>query len=352
MSNGHSVAGLRPPPASSDLLAPLRITSSSAAVRVGDYGPALIMNLDAQATVWIGRNGDVTSTRGVPVPAGQSVPWVGGELWAILGADTQSLASGSATIVVTTYVHDWQNQAVIATAVLNSGVVQVDNPAILLAGTMNANDTRTLAVSTWQCVTLITSPAGVTGTQRQVVLNWEDSSGDVVSQDSYKWSLSPDTTLVLETLPCRGSQLVIQCLGGGANTQSVIVVASHRPFVPLMRGPFDRLVFNSQFTNVPASNGSTIINSSVRYDGPAYVTWNLTSAATAAAAAFIFVNERGSGSPVFAVRDPGALDGGFSRNFGTAKIAIPRNGFSVQVSNENATNVLNGAVLIVASPEG
>jgi hypothetical protein len=348
MSNGQSIAGLRPGIASSDLLAPLVIRSSSAAVRVGNYGPSLLMNIDAQATIWVARDGSVRTDYGVPIPAGQSVPWVGGELWAILGSDTLS-AGRTPTLVVTTYVHDWTNQAAIATAVLNSGTLLIDQPVLIQAGAMGGAATiGPFAVSTYQTVHLNTSPANVAGTPRVLTLTWQDSSGNTLATDVYRWSTTPDTSAVVEALPVRGSQLTITTSGGGANTQSVILTGSHRAWSPLMRSVGDRVLGTG--TNAALATAGTLSFTLVRYDGPVSIT---VDAAGAGAAQSVFASIRDLVNNMIVVvqRDSGFVDSGTSRNEFTVKGVLPRNTCQAQVTNLSGANLSVNAIAI-AAPEG
>lgn len=116
--------------------------SGRAAVRAGSYKPPYrIINSSLGATIWIADNPSVATGRGTPVNPGTSTMWsTTGDLWIILGEDTASVNEGSAEVILSYDVSDWQpNPIAIATAILNSGVLVIDNPAIIISATSDNN---------------------------------------------------------------------------------------------------------------------------------------------------------------------------------------------------------------------
>ena len=109
--------------------APATYPISSRPVRIAGSqdAPFRIINLSVDNPVWVSNNPGISGGQGTPISPGTSLQWLNPtELWAVCDSGL------TASIIVTTEIDDWQPDPVaIATAILNSGVIVVDNPTTL-----------------------------------------------------------------------------------------------------------------------------------------------------------------------------------------------------------------------------
>lgn len=246
------------------------VTGRTPTLAASFRGPFQVINGSAVNTVWLADNPALRSGFGIPLYPGTGMVWTGsqgtGELWAV--QDTASTAASD--LIIGNDVKDWQpNPIALAVAILNSGIIMVDNPVTLFASAMAVNTTQTFDVTTYQCIQFQSSPSNVVGTPRILTLDWLTAAGTVVCTDTWGWAVTPDTRLVQESVPCRAATLRVSVTGGGANSQSVIIVGSRRPFNTYMRMPNDRNLGTASNGALPNNTAMTV--TPVRYDGPLIV---------------------------------------------------------------------------------
>lgn len=208
--------------------APVNLTVGATPLRAGSYpGGYQIINKSLDATVWAASNPSVSDGTGTPIYPGTSLIWESsGDLWLILGTDGQSVKAGSAGVTLSYDVTGWQpNPVAIATAVLNSGVIVVDNPTPLMSISATGPGVTTLIdISRYQSlnmsIILNTPTAGVD----YIYLEFSDGGVTtyrvpLVFQDAGQlWTAS---------IPCYGSGFRIR-MGTAANL-SFFVSGSYRP---------------------------------------------------------------------------------------------------------------------------
>lgn len=108
--------------------------------RFGSYpGGYQIINQSLYTTVWASDNPGGAPNQGTPISPGTSIVWASdGDIFLVVGNDATSvdplLGNSTALCVLTYDVQNWQpNPVAVAAAVLNSGVIVVDNPVALIA---------------------------------------------------------------------------------------------------------------------------------------------------------------------------------------------------------------------------
>jgi hypothetical protein len=222
---------------------PVNITVRSTPIRGGSYPAGYqIINTSLEATVWVANNPAVAAGSGTPINPGTSIVWnTDGDLWLILGVDTTSVAAGSADIVLSYDVHSWQpNPVAIATAVLNSGVLIIDNPVTLLETTDLGVATNTYGaydVSRYNSVILrfnLVTAIGTYPRSIKVVFTEEpvySASSDLNQLYVIQWEISQAYTLGIQysaTIPIRGKYCFVWVSGAGNQDIDIALTASYR----------------------------------------------------------------------------------------------------------------------------
>jgi hypothetical protein len=326
----------------------ITVTSSVVPIRIGMpyQAPYLITNLSAVSTVWVGTDSSVRSGNGMQIPPGgfltRNVP---GELWACL----DSASTVAAQIVLDVTSSNWGgNPAAIATAILNSGVILTDNPVTLLSTAITSGTLGPIDVSTFQTIILSTVPSGVIGTNRTVYLEWQSSAGVILAQEQWAWVVG-DTQIVRTSLPIKGNVLFITVSGGGANSQSVTVVGSHRPFDAYMNVPFDRTLASA--SNSVLGSGATLPAATlIRYDGPAFITGSLIGTVAGDAVAVI-VDDLVTGRELFFTMAANVAGVGTGHCTVNSPFNINRNSWSARLINQTAA-ARDARLQITATPLG
>lgn len=121
---------------------------------VNQPGGYQIYNRDLNGTIWISTSQSVSDGQGTPIAPGTTVTITTDlDIYYILGSDTQSLTVNVALFVVTYDASDLQPSPVaIALAILNSGVLVIDQPTILLPSTALGVSTFTYDISRYNSI--------------------------------------------------------------------------------------------------------------------------------------------------------------------------------------------------------
>lgn len=174
---------------------PTPVTVTNKISRIQPYvAPYLIINQNLFATVWAANNAGLSPGGGTPIPPGTSVPWTSsGDIFFVLGNDAPSVAQGSAAIIISYDASNWVPSPVaIATAILNAGVLIIDQPVTILNTSGTAGSTSgPFDVSKYQSLEIahtITSPtsallltinfysdAAATTLVKSIPVNWSNS---------------------------------------------------------------------------------------------------------------------------------------------------------------------------------
>lgn len=130
--------------------APVQYRVTTSPTRAGNYpAPYTLINLSTEHTAWIANNAGLQIGQGTPLYPGTSLSWTQeGELWVV--------GSGEFDVLVSYDVVDWEpNPAAIATAILNSGMLMVDNPEVLYDSPVFSSGTvATLDISRFQSISV------------------------------------------------------------------------------------------------------------------------------------------------------------------------------------------------------
>lgn len=274
----------------SSIQASVTVRSATQPLRVGAYGPSLVINTSFAATVWISETDDVRDGLGVPLGPGTSAEWTGAsDLWVILGTDAGS-AGQAPVVIVTSAVAQWQpNPIALATAILNSGIIAVDQPAVLLsrasanpiANPVVGSVLGVFDVSRYRSVIVgyVPNPAGHT-----IDLNfvWCSSLAaatagpaayETMGEDRFTWIAADTSVLEAKVLPVRGAALrVFATLGAGAGTGDFMTVMASNRELQLAGnlGGFSRRIITASAGALAGGTG-TVSTPGFRYDGPAVV---------------------------------------------------------------------------------
>jgi hypothetical protein len=208
------------------LQSPVNYSVGTAASRAGSYAKGYqIINRSLTFAIWASSDPSVAVGGGTPIYPGTSVTWQqDGDLWLI--------AEGPNTAVTISYdVSSWQpNPIAVATAILNSGVIIVDNP-VLLANRIST--TQTYDISRYQSVFIQVERAGGnsnTYAQVQIGFDYPGGLGGSTPLFSRVIELPPtgvnaQPVLYSAVFPCVGSTLKLTIVG----PIQVIAIASNRP---------------------------------------------------------------------------------------------------------------------------
>jgi hypothetical protein len=210
------------------------------AIRAGSYaGPYSVINTSLTATVWIANNPSVQPGQGTSISPGTSLTWTpttNEDLYLICGVDSSSTPLGYADVIISFDTYGWQPSPVaIAAAILNSGVIIIDNPKILvqtLLTTSGSDNSPVYDVTHYNSINVILTclQAGASG--GTVTIMWfNDVSGSngIIASDNIQF-LSTTNGYWQATIPCRGSyfQLYYITNTGGTFSVSTTITASYR----------------------------------------------------------------------------------------------------------------------------
>jgi hypothetical protein len=193
---------------------PVRIAGSTDA-------PFRVINLGT-STVWVSDNSGLIPGAGTPIYGGTSLQWVKpSQLWAI--ADTTS------EILVTTEIDDWVGDPTaasiaIATQILNTGVIIVDNPVPLLTQALTGPGlSGAVDISKFQSLDVSVSLVTAAGGTDEIDLLFTDSG-----TTTYRTSLNFTVVGHVWTaqIPCYGNQLQFSIPFG--SRFNMYVAGSHR----------------------------------------------------------------------------------------------------------------------------
>lgn len=181
--------------------------------------PYTLVNLSTDQTAWISSNPGMAVGQGTPLYPGTSIKWTQtGDLWLI--------GTGTMQVVVSYDVEDWQpNPAAIAAAVLNSGVIVVDNPQVIFSGT--GTSSGDLDVSRYQSIYVNMAGPAVPYAALQVAnIIWMDSAGNTTGIQRIEFTPQPNGAMAWQAMvPCLGAKVRIQ----KTFSASLIIVSSNRP---------------------------------------------------------------------------------------------------------------------------
>ena len=210
---------------------PVRIAGSTDA-------PFRVINLGA-ATVWVSDNSGIVAGAGTPIYAGTSLQWIKPtQLFAVANTGTTS------EVLVTTEIDDWTGDpialaAATASAILNSGVVIIDQPTVLYNDQLRPANSRTtppLDISRYQSVTVSLECVSITGTNPFVRISFYADAAKTLLLKTFAipfHSAGIPSGFWKATLPVQGAFMVVEAdyppvTGTGPNV-NVIIVGSNRP---------------------------------------------------------------------------------------------------------------------------
>lgn len=208
--------------AMSRLQAPVRYKVSTSPTRAGNYaGPFQIINFSANAaTVWVANNAGLQAGQGTPIYPGTSLTWEkSGELW-VVGENNND------EIIISYDVSNWNpNPAAVAAAVLNSGILLIDQPENIYTVFLTGPGSGTgVDISRYQSVniSIVLLAASGVGTD---VINVLFGDGGVTT---YRVPLAFNTVghIWTATMPCYGSVIQMNITYG--SQFGIFVAGSHR----------------------------------------------------------------------------------------------------------------------------
>lgn len=141
--------------------------------------PYRVINLSVTGTIWIADNPGLRLGLGTPINPGTSLRWTrDGDLWMIADEPTNAIISYD--------VDDWQpNPAAIAAALLNSGVIIIDNPLVLIDDDSYTSpfggSSDPFDVSRYQSLTLFARPADISIVTYVILLFYDDNDNPLFS---------------------------------------------------------------------------------------------------------------------------------------------------------------------------
>lgn len=343
----------------------VNVASTITPVKLAGFpGPFQVINLNTSATVWLADSSNVSDGNGVPLNPGSSLTWTGSqftnELWGILGTDAQTATQSSVDIIISANVLGWQqNPVATAIAILNSGLILVDQPAILAsvvgqsAATRNFPTTGTYAVNNYQSLIVRYRVGGGAHTV-QLSIRWyaDSAAGQLIGMDQYNW-VAADTNPMNTNIPIRGAYMnaTLNLAPAAVGNDDLVFVASNRLHnhwsADMANGT--RVLFSGG-GNVGAGAQVQFVPNVARYDGPATITLNGSSAGVPLPA-LVEGRDLVNASDFFATEDAGAVFIGAGRVLATYKCVIPRNSWSILIFNGGGA-IGSFTINVVAAPEG
>jgi len=254
------------------LQSPVNYTVLTSASRAGSYdGPYQIINRSLEFAIWAAGNPSVSVGTGTVIYPGTSATWEqDGDLWLIP-------EGGTAEVTISYDVSTWQpNPIAIATAILNSGVIVVDNPVEFFANlVLTGNPTDLFDISRYQSISVDFNafPNPIVTKELNVYIEWYESEnlGTLIATQLVQFIPGADTPKWSAQLPCIGAFVRFSCVGQAGSSCLVQAVASHRSVDTMTQTIYE----NSTGTVSPwlyirtdaINNGQNIANN---YWGPWY----------------------------------------------------------------------------------
>lgn len=200
--------------------------------RFGSYpGGFQIINNSLYTTVWASDNPSMQSGQGTPISPGTSIVWIrDGDLYLITGNDATStnvlLGNNQSLVTISYDVSGWQpNPVAVAAAVLNSGIIIVDNTTTVFANAavIAAADSGLINVSRYN--SLLIGLFSLTGTGH-IEVRWYDATGvnGIAFQKSYVYDASSFNSLI--EFPCLGAY--VRIINNTTGNVGMNVYASNR----------------------------------------------------------------------------------------------------------------------------
>ena len=221
--------------------APVRYSiSSTAPIRVAGSkdAPFRILNMETSGTVWLSENAGLRAGEGQPLHAGTSFLWLRPtELYAICDPGE------SCDIIITTEIDDWQpDPAAIAAAIVNSGIIIIDNPVTILQASINGpGQISTIDISRFQSLNIsialdVDNPVSPLDNRIQLVFT-DGGTTSYIAQLVF----STEDQVWTAAVPCYGDGFALNIVTD--STFVAFVSGSHRP-VQVIRQRIDEVDVN------------------------------------------------------------------------------------------------------------
>lgn len=204
------------------------VVNSSTPLFLGRYNQAFtVINLgtNPNTTVWLADNAGMQIGQGTPLYPGTSFLWnAGGDLYAIAETDGVS-------VILSFDVTDWEpNPIAIAAAILNAGILLVDQPTLLFNGNLDNAATDIFDIRTYQSLFVSISPVEVITyptcpRYENIFFGTTDGLFQLITRTI---KVSGDGSGWSGALPCIGAGYRLSAVGttSGADVQ---IWGSHRP---------------------------------------------------------------------------------------------------------------------------
>lgn len=201
-------------------------------------------------------------------------------------------------------------------------------------------------ISQYQTIHITFNHDIITAHTTVVSVLWQTSGGILIGGDKFSWTTTDGATLLAQ-LPARGDVMAVTVTeGAGVNTDSMILVGSYRPqTTPVSIS--DRILI-AQTIPITAGNAANFVPI-FRFDGACTVgIFAFTGAVAAANPLVVQIIDDVTGLIFSALRDPGVLDAGVSRNLNRLPIVAPRNTWHVNFFNSGAANITANCEVIAS----
>lgn len=207
----------------------LAVTTDKPARFAAANPPYTLLNLSVTGTAWIADNPGIQAGQGQPLYPGASLAWnAPGAIWLIGDENFSVIASQDIT--------DWQpNPVALATAILNSGLILVDQPELIFNGSLDNAASDVFDITTFQSLYVTITPVDTvtfpTSTPRFDLIWYEDAAGASfeVMKRTLRWADTAGNSAAFKgVFPAIGAgfKVISQGAVSGADVQ---IVASHRP---------------------------------------------------------------------------------------------------------------------------
>jgi hypothetical protein len=302
--------------------------------------PMRVINESTEITVWLSQNSGMRIGEGTPLFPGTSLLWEeDGGFYAI--------GEGIADIIVTGMVGDWQpNPIAIATSILNSGVLLVDDPQILWNQQVTApNFTTTFDVSRYQSMNIRVANAGGAPGRVTITFYITDDAGLFLPTLVYELQMTA-TDVWSGHVPAMHNAMRIRALSGGP--YEVLVVSSNRQVAGLRQDGGSPFLASAFGQTVLA--GAALTQDIIPWFGMVRTQVQLTSLAAMGASELqqTLYDVAGGAAVVMQRVTPGAA-GGTVNQF-QATLDFPMAGGSAGVVLNNTTGVNFTNVQLITTP--
>lgn len=320
-------------------------------VRLAAFGGRYqVCNLSSSATVWLSNDSTAKDGVGTPLAPGASlVREVQGELWAALGADAQSVAAGRCTVVLDPMIEQWSNPVATALAILNSGVIVIDQQTTLVPAQLNNPAVTTLTnidVSRYRSIYVRFLYVAGSGS---ITFTWFDSTGAIqLGQDAYSW-VSGDNVNCSLHIPVVGSILQVAWNWSQTSGFNITVLSSYRDVPKTSQRVVDRDLGSA--SSSIASGATLSLTPAFRYDGPCTVRAAIGATVTANEGLELNIVNRVTGSSFAGQMQAVTQLVGHTFAIAFQEFVAPRASWRVDLVNRTSTTqTITGQ--LTASPEG